>query len=83
MREQIFKDIEAERKYQDEKWGRDFDDKNTTNDWAAYIVQYLGNVIKMPYDKQTVRKGMLKVATLAVAALERIDSDTVAKRHYD
>jgi len=81
-REDIFKAIEAERAYQDSKWGTEFDDKNTPNDWVAYITAYLGKSISVskPWDEEVFRTAMLKVAALSVAVLERED---YAPRHYD
>jgi hypothetical protein len=84
MRKQIFEQIEAERKYQDGKWGDEFDKKNTLNDWVTYINIYAGQAAKMGNSKEEQRTQMLKVATLAVAALERFDeNDGFAPRHYD
>jgi hypothetical protein len=80
-RSEIFKQIEGERVYQDSKWGKDFDDKNTPNDWVAYLSKYLGkSVASFAGDKANFREGILKVATLCVAILER---DKYAPRHYD
>ena len=79
-RTQIFGNIETERAYQEQRWGTEFDSKNTPNDWVAYISKYLGQTVTMPFDEATFRKQMLKVAALAVAALEQ---DTYAPRHYD
>jgi len=84
-RPQIFEAIEKERAYQDEKWGTRFDDRNTVNDWAAYINTYLGErTTKMGLTPEQQREGMVKVATLAVAALESFDRNQgFPPRHYD
>lgn len=79
-RQAIYETIELERAYQDKKWGRTFDGKNTPNDWVAYITKYLGQSVTMPFHGETFRTQMLKVAALAVAALEQ---DDYAARHYD
>jgi hypothetical protein len=79
-RQTIYAAIEAERAYQDEKWGTDFDVANTPNDWVTYITKYLGQAVTMPWDGKRFREQMLKVAALAVAALEQED---YAPRHYD
>jgi hypothetical protein len=87
-RQEIYCQIEEERAYQIEKFGHAFDDKNTINDWIAYVVKYLGNAATTAgtfagdpvTDQPLFRKAILKVATLCVAILER---DTYAKRHYD
>lgn len=79
-RHDIFKQIEEERTYQNARWGNDFDSKNTPNDWVAYIAKYLGQTVTMPFNDAVFRKQLLKVATLAVAALEQ---EKYAPRHYD
>jgi len=79
-REAIFQLIENERAYQDGKWGSSFDDKNTPNDWVAYIAIYLGKAVTFPWDRTAFRTAILKVAALCVAVLER---EEYPKRHYD
>ena len=85
----IFEEIKKEREYQDSKWGSEFDDKNTINDWVAYINIYLGKAIIIDRatfkpDKKQQRTNILKVATLATAALEAFDrNDGFPPRHYD
>lgn len=80
----IFAEIEKEREYQDSKWGTDFDDKNTLNDWCSYIVNYLGKAIAMKNTKEEQRIFLIKVATLSVAALEAFDRNHgFPNRHYD
>lgn len=76
--------IEQERKYQDGKWGTTFDDKNTANDWVAYISNYLGKSVTLPWDEEIFHCNMVKVAALAVAALESLDRNNgMPPRHYD
>lgn len=79
-RQEIYSAIETERAYQQEKWGDDFDRRNTPNDWLAYVLKYAGQAVTMPFDNDVFRKTVLKVATLCVAALEQPD---YAARHYD
>ena len=79
-RQDVFEKIEAERAYQDVKWGTAFDSRNTPNDWVAYISKYLGQAVTMPFDPGAFRTQLLKVATLATAALEQ---ESYAPRHYD
>ena len=76
----VFQAISAERDYQDGKWGTEFDDKNTANDWVAYIASYLGKAVTNPWNGEQFRKALIKVAALCVAILERED---FPKRHYD
>ena len=85
-RQEIFAQIDCERAYQDKTWGSEFDNKNTVNDWIAYIVKYLGNAITAAGTRprtnniRDFRLAILKIATLCVCILERED---YAKRHYD
>lgn len=80
----ILDEITTERAYQDQKWGTAFDDANTVNDWGAYIGIYLARATTMNASADEQRKGMLQVATLAVAALEAFDRNgKFAPRHYD
>ena len=73
-----------------EKWGADFDNKNTPNDWAAYVCRYVGEAIKMNrqtkrFDAERFKSNMEKAAGLAIAALlafRRLDG-RLPKRHYD
>ena len=85
-RSEIFAQIDAERVYQDGKWGVEFDNANTPNDWAAYINLYMGRATAMENRKDLAkqREAWVKVATLAVAAVEAFDRNgSHAKRHYD
>jgi hypothetical protein len=79
-RTEIFASIEKERAYQEQRWGNGFDTLNTPNDWVTYITKYLGQSVTMPFNAEQFRTQLLKVATLAVAALEQ---PTYAPRHYD
>lgn len=76
----ILSEILSERKYQDDKWGTEVDDtKNTPWMWAAYISQYAtrwmaGTFLPLKRDvTDDFRTCMVKVATIAVAAIESID----------
>lgn len=76
----IYKEIVAERTYQKEKWGDKVDDTlNTPWMWAAYISQYAtkwmaGTFLPLKADvTDAFRKSMIKVATLAIAAVESVD----------
>ena len=81
--DEIFSEIKAERKFQDSKWGTAFDDKNTANDWTAYINEYNG-YSSTPLNPELWRKRMIKVAAIAVAAIETFDRNgSLPARHYD
>lgn len=45
-REEIFKQIEKEREYQDSKFGTEFDKMNSTGHWILYIEEYLNQAKK-------------------------------------
>ena len=80
----IFSEINDERAYQDKKFGTSFDDKNTYNDWMSYISMYLSDGGKMKNPKDMQRVGLMKAASLCVAALEAFDrNDGMFSRHYD
>lgn len=77
--DKIFEEIRAEREYQNGKWGVEVDDtKNTPWMWASYIAQYATNWMRGALaltsgDTTTFRTAMVKVASIAVAAIESID----------
>ena len=72
----VLAEVEKERDRQREKWGDDFDDANTQQDWAAFIMHYTAVGITSRLGAapgRSFREAMLKVATLAVAAIEAHD----------
>lgn len=76
----ILVEIQKEREYQIERWGNQRDDQeNAPNDWVAYISHHASRWFTggfKPYNTNAVndyRKQMIKVATLAVAAIESLD----------
>jgi hypothetical protein len=79
-RADVYKMIDTERAYQNSKWGDEFDNANTPNDWVAYIAIYLGRAVTLPWNRDAFRTAILKVAALAVAVLER---DEYAPRSSD
>ncbi len=83
-RETIFSEIKDERIYQDGKWGTKFDDQNTYNDWMSYVCMYLSDGGKMINPQEKQRVGLVKAASLCVAALEAFDRNNgMSPRHYD
>ena len=83
-RMEIFGLIEEERDYQDQKWGTEFDDGNTANDWVTYITQYVGRAGSMNNTLADFQEAMTKVAALAVAAIETVQRNgCLPPRHYD
>ncbi len=92
VRDAIFVQIDVERGYQVSRandgkgWSMAFDDANTLNDWISYLGQYGARASAMQNrdNPAAQREGMLKVAAIAVAALEAFDRNNgFAPRHYD
>ena len=80
----IFNEINEEMDKAQKKWGGDsFDDKNTQNDWIAYITRYAGNALQLDSNSPVFRESMIKVAGLAIRAVEQFDKGKIADRHYD
>ena len=78
MRESIFREIDFERAYQDNLWGGSIhDNKHSVRDWTTFIITYLGRAVgkesNWGEDSAFARTMFLKVAALAVAAIEAID----------
>jgi len=69
----ILQEVISERQRQDEQWGGiEHDDKHGPDDWVSFIC-YQANKIS-PYNSFTDnRERFVKVAALAVAAIERMD----------
>lgn len=80
----ILDEIGEERAYQERKWGSKFDDKNTRNDWVTYIVMYASAGARMDKGVEDFKEAMVKVAALAVAALQACERNgRFPPRHYD
>jgi hypothetical protein len=82
----VYAEIRAEREYQQGRWGNDTDDvKNTPWMFAAYIAQYAtrwmaGTFAPLgPETTDAFRKSMVKVAAIAIAAVESLDRQRAAK----
>lgn len=59
-------------------------DKNTANDWVTYIIRYAAKACEFEVDTQDFEKAMIKVAALAVAAVETVRrTGNLPPRHYD
>jgi len=74
-----------------QKWGTDFDVKNTINDWVAFITMYAADAAKLLKSEKTSaarpveesRKLLIKAAGLCFSAIKSIDDGGPAPRHYD
>ena len=77
----VLEEVLKEREYQIGKFGGYAvdDEKNMPNDWLSYIVAYGGKWFPggfPPYSTSTLdqfRKSMVKVAALAVSAIQWVD----------
>ncbi len=89
LRTAIFNEIDIERMRQDGKWGHEFDDKNTPNDWVTFVTRYLSRaaddtVTQPAHVEKFYRLNILKAAAVCVAALEAYDrAQGTVKRHYE
>jgi len=73
--DEILDEIRCEREHQDKLSYEFKDDTHSMNDWVAFVVKYLGpslNGGKGAEDKM-FRYQMIKVAAIAVAAVQAID----------
>jgi len=69
--EAALEEVRIERAYQDRKWGGpQHDDTHNSHDWIAYIVRYAGRAVMWPFNPHVFRRSMVKVAALAVAAIQ-------------
>jgi hypothetical protein len=74
MRQKVFEEIDAERSVQDSKYGGpDHDDTLGSYDWIAFVARHLGLAVSRPWDAAVFRSQMVRVAALAVAAIEWVD----------
>lgn len=81
----VLEEVYKERDYQQTKFGDAFDDKNTVNDWAAWINNYLSRATAMNAGANFVaqREALVKAAALAVAAVEAMDRNKgFPARHF-
>lgn len=88
IRNSILENINAERMYQEGKWGNTTDDtENTPNDFVSYISHYATKWFPggfTPYSPKTVddfRTSMLKTAAICVAAIESVDRQRTEAGH--
>ena len=92
----IIEDLQNERVYQvtrgregkiegESGWSYEFDDSNTVSDWTRYIVNYLGKAGgTTKVEPENYRKNMIKVAALAIAAVEAFDRNgSMPKNHWE
>ncbi|HVX01258.1 MAG TPA: hypothetical protein VHA52_12610 [Candidatus Babeliaceae bacterium] len=73
IRQAILNQIDTEREKQEKMWGNDNDDTHSEEMWDAIVVHELGQSCFHDDDSATFRKQMIKVAAVAVAAIESLD----------
>lgn len=88
QQETVLDEVFSERMRQMRLWGNEFDDKNTANDWASYITNYVATGAyagrQEKYTPKKFRECLKKAATLCIAAMEAIDRNgDCAPRHYE
>jgi hypothetical protein len=73
--EEIFVEIAEERGRQDFKWGGPgHDDEHDQDDWSRFIDKHLRKATpSFRFDRELFRKQMVRVAALALAAIEWVD----------
>ncbi len=80
--EATWREIQHERARQDQKWGGPgHDDQHTDHDWIVYLTKHLGKAVVWPFAPYRFRYQMIRVAALAVAAVEWVDRNFLAKKH--
>jgi len=80
----IFQAIDKENCYACDKWGTDFDDHNTINDWAAYVNIYLAHATTLRATVEQQKSGVIKAGNLCIGALLALARNgKFADRHYD
>ena len=84
IRAEIYSQIEGELEYARQKWGIEFDARNTLNDWVTYINMYASDAAKIAIPPSEARKKLIKAAGLAISAIENLDfNGQFAPRHYE
>lgn len=80
----IINEIFAELDYANEKWGAEFDDENTLNDWVTHICMYAGDAAKITAPPSEQRAKLIKSASIAISALIALDHNGGFRaRHYE
>lgn len=74
----VLTEVARERDIQDRQWGgTEHDDRNRPWDWLTYIAKHIGKAVVYPPDSKQAfivfRRELLKVASLATAAIQAID----------
>ena len=80
VRLSVYDEILRERNRQDRKWGGpDHDDQHSPADWISYLAKHIGKAVAWPFDAALFHRQMVRVAALAVAAIEVLDRKAAAE----
>jgi len=82
-RAEIMNLVRLEMERAEAQWGHDFDNKNTLNDWNAYVDIYKSRALEMGATPETIIKNLRKAAGILIATLVQYESAGIAARHYD
>jgi hypothetical protein len=66
-----------------EKWDKEFDSKNTLNDWMCYVNTYIGNALLADTYTDTAYIHLSKAAGLILNTMANLRAGNVALRHYE
>ncbi len=82
---QDYNALKREQSYAHEKWGDEFDDRNTLNDWVTYSTMYATDAARMDRqdDQDWQYRMLIKSAGLLMAAATRVRERRLTARHYD
>ncbi len=64
-------------------WGEDFDRKNTLNDWVIYSMSFAADATRMDTTLQEQETYLRKAAGLLVSAIDMLQREGFAPRHYE
>lgn len=72
LEEKIFAEVEAERRYQDVRWGEQM---HPSKSWISILGEEIGEVCKAnnQQDAESYRAELIQVAATAIAAVEDFD----------
>lgn len=75
-REKIYAEVDRERARQDTEWGGpEHDDSHDASAWGEFVTKHIARAMSEPVDNvgPIFRQQMIRVAALAVAAVEWFD----------
>ncbi len=78
--QRTIEDVGDERAHQENRWGVINDDRNTLDDWLTHISKYSA-LADTTDDPTTVRRRLIQVAAIAVAAVESFDRNCGFPQH--